>query len=409
MTVYRKREVGVLLARALRQAPVVVVSGLRQSGKSTLLREDPAVRAGRAYRTLDDLNLLAGAQAAPRQFLESEPVMALDEVQRLPSLFLPLKQTVDEDRRPGRFVLTGSANLLLLKSAADSLAGRAVYATLHPMNRREIAGMVDHVPAVVRFLADGRWPATKGLPPVTGKEILRGGFPEVALRPEIDAALWFEGFERTYLERDVRDLRQVADLVSFRRLLRLAALRVGGVLNVNGLARDAQLPEATVRSHLNLLETLMVIRRLAPFRGNRSTRLIKAPKLYLADTGLAAFLAGVPDIGPESAEPLRGALVENYVVQNLMSTLEPHLTGVQFFYWHEQGRHEVDLVIEHGRKVLAIEIKAGGRVTPDDARALDAFMTRTPNCVGGVVTYFGREIVPLGEKRWAVPLPLLLS
>lgn len=201
----------------------------------------------------------------------------------------------------------------------------------------------------------------------------------------------------------------MTDLVSFRRLLRLTALRVGGVLNVNGLARDAQLPEATVRSHLNLLETLMVIRRLPPFRGNRSTRLIKAPKLYLADTGLAAFLAGVSDIGADSAEPLRGALIENYVVQNLVSALEPHLTGVQFFYWHEQGRHEVDLVIEHGRKTLAVEIKASGRVTPDDARALEAFMARTPNCVGGVVAYSGREIVPLGEKRWAVPLPLLLS
>ncbi len=398
-----------MLARALKQAPVVVVSGLRQSGKSTLLRQDPAVSAGRAYRTLDDLDLLAGAQAAPRPFLEAEPVMALDEVQRLPSLFLPLKQTVDEDRRPGRFVLTGSANLLLLKSVADSLAGRAVYATLHPMNRREILGRIDRPPATVRFLAEGRWPSVRDVPAVTESEILRGGFPEVALHPDLDATLWFEGFERTYLERDVRDLRQVADLVSFRRLLRLTALRVGGVLNVNGLARDAQLPEATVRNHLNLMETLMVIRRLPPFRGNRSARLIKAPKLYLADTGLAAFLAGVRDIGAGSAEPLRGALIENYVVQNLIAAMEPHLAGVQFHYWHEQGRHEVDLVVEYGRQVLAIEIKAGGRLAPGDTRGLEAFMARTPGCVGGVVGYLGRDVVPLGAKIRAVPLSLLLS
>lgn len=396
-----------LLAKALKQAPVVVLSGLRQTGKSTLLRNDPIVCRDRAYRTLDDFDVLASAHANPQPFLESAPVLALDEVQRLPELFLPLKRTVDEDRRRGRFVLTGSANLLLLKRVADSLAGRAVYVTLHPMNRREILGRVDRPPAIVRFFAEGRWPACDD-PALSEAEIVRGGFPELALDQTIDAALWFDGFEKTYLERDVRDLRQVADLLRFRRLLRLLALRVGTVLNVNGLARDAQMPEATVRTHLDLLETLMVIRRLPPYRGNRSTRLIKASKLYLADTGLAAFLAGVRDLQPGSAEPLRGALLENYVVQNLVSALEPHLTGVQFFYWHEQGRHEVDLVVEHGRKSLAIEIKAGSRMERSDARHLETFMKLTANCVGGVVAHPGREVLPLGEKLWAVPLHRLL-
>lgn len=397
-----------MLARALRQFPVVVVSGLRQTGKSTLLQQDAAVSHERTYYTLDELDTLERAQSAPRQFLEAAPAMAIDEAQRLPELFLPLKRAVDGDRRPGRFVLTGSANLLLLKRVADSLAGRAVYATLHPLNRREVLGRVAEPPFLAKFLADGRWPRAE-IPPLSEAEILRGGFPQMALNPDQESDLWFEGFEKTYLERDVRDLRQVSDWVGFRRLLRLAALRVGGVLNVSGLARDAQLPEATVRRHLDLLETLMVLRRLPPFRGNRSLRLIKAPKLYLADTGLAAFLAGVSDIGASSSEPLRGALVENYVLQNLTAALEPRLAGVRFCYWHEQGRHEVDFVVEHGRKTLAIEVKAAGRLQRDDWRSLEVFLARTRNCIGGVLTYFGQEVQPIGDRLWAVPLHHLLA
>lgn len=408
MIPYRRRELGHLVRQTLRQTPVTVISGLRQSGKSTFLEHEPGVSEGRLYCTLDELDTLEKAQAEPREFLSQAPALAVDEAQRLPGLFLPLKRAVDQDRRPGRFVLTGSANLLLLKRVADSLAGRAFYAVLHPLSRRELSGRLEEPPAVAQFLAAGGWPGADAAP-VDEAAVLRGGFPEVALNADVNRRLWFDGFERSYLERDVRDLRRVEDLAGFRRLLRLTALRTGSVLNVSSLARDAQMSEPTTRRHLDLLETLMVIYRLPPFLGNRSSRLIKSPKLYFADSGLAAHLAGVTEVGTSSAEPLRGALLENFVLQNLMAALEPHLIGVRFYFWHEQGRQEVDFVIEHGRELVAVEVKATGRLNMDDTRSLRDFMRRTPACVAGVLSYFGQEVMPLGEKLWAVPLHVLLA
>ncbi len=405
---YHPREIRTLLERLLKQTPVVVVSGLRQSGKSTSLRHEPVLVEGRRYLTLDNFDVADQARREPRQLVTSAPKLALDEIQRVPELFLPVKQAVDEDRRPGRFVLSGSANLLLVEKVADSLAGRAFYLTMHPLNRRERLGRLEQPPAIMRFLAEGVWPKLDA-PPLNEAEVLRGGFPELALNPELEPGVWFEGYEQTYLERDVRSLRRIEDLAGFRRLTRLAALRLGGVLNVSGLARDAQLAPTTVTRHLDLLEAMCLIHRLPPFFGNRSKRLIKSPKLYFADSGLAAHLAGVTQMGTSSSEPLRGALLENFVLQNLMAALEPHLIGVRFYFWHEQGRQEVDFVLEHGRKLVAVEVKATGRLNMDDTRSLRDFVRRTPDCVAGVLTYFGEEVMPLEDKLWAVPLHGLLA
>lgn len=405
---YYAREVKPLLERLLKQTPVVVVSGLRQSGKSTCLQNEPALVQDRQYLTLDNLDVSDQARRDPRQLVNHAPKMALDEIQRAPGLFLPVKQAVDEDRRSGRFVLSGSANLLLLEKVADSLAGRAFYLTMHPLNRRERLSRLEQPPALARFLADGVWPKTD-VPSLDEAEVLRGGFPELALNPDWEAALWFEGYEKTYLERDVSSLRRIDDLAGFRRLTRLAALRLGGVINLSGLARDAQLPPTTATRHLDLLEAMCLIHRLPPFLGNRSSRLIKSPKLYFADSGLAAHLAGVTELGRSSAEPLRGALLENFVLQNLMAALEPHLIGVRFYFWHEQSRQEVDFVIEHGRRVLAVEVKATGRLEDSDTKSLRDFVRRTPECVAGVLAYLGREVLPVGEKLLAVPLHSLLD
>jgi predicted AAA+ superfamily ATPase len=418
-----------LLAKLTRQFPVVVVAGLRQTGKSTLLRHEPSLTKGRDYLTLDDISVLALAKEDPERLLRSQGGgnLALDEVQRAPELFLSIKRQVDEARRPGKFILSGSANLLLLEQVADSLAGRAFYATLHPLNRRERFGATGTRPALLQFLdtiagekrnknpntpsgkAEAAWPETK-LPRVTEAEVLRGGFPEVALREETDAGLWFDAFERTCLERDVRDLRRIEDLVGFHRLLRLAVLRTGGILNVTGLARDAQMREPTARRYLDLLETLMVLRRLPPWLGNRSSRLVKAPKLFFADSGLAARLAGCDDIGPTTGEPMRGPLFENFVLQNLLATVEPHVPGARFYFWNEQGRSEVDFVIELGAaRVVAIEVKAHGRAQPDDAKHLKKFVAATPACAAGILAYSGEQVLALGERIWAVPLHRLLA
>jgi len=406
MTDYLSREITPRLVGALRRLPVVVLSGLRQTGKSTLLQNEAALARGHAYRTLDDFATLAAARANPESLLEGAVI--LDEVQRCPELLVALKRSVDEQRRPGRFILSGSANLALLGHVSETLAGRAGYFTLHPMTRREQRGTTAKPPFLVKFLAAPVLSAGRANP-VTEREVLGGGLPLACLGPADGVAEWFRGYAQTYVERDVRQLSQITDLVAFRTLAQLAALRTGQVLVISTIGRDAKLNAVTAGRYLDLLETSFLIRRLPPFLKNRSSRLIKSPKLYFTDSGLAAHLAGVVSLEAGREELLRGALFETYVAQNLAALLEAHLPEARLSYWHEQGRHEVDFVIEAGRKVFAIEVKATTRWNESDLSGLRAFLERTPACQAAVLAYNGKEAVKLDERLFAIPLGHLLE
>ncbi len=386
--------------------PVVVLSGLRQTGKSTLLQREKSIAVARSYRTLDDFAVLAAARTNPESLLED--TVTLDEVQRCPELLLAIKRSVDERRLPGRFVLSGSANLALLGHVSESLAGRAVYFTLHPMTRRELSGHVGKPPFLIDFMRNQTVP--KGAAkPVTVQEVLMGGLPPACLGPVGAAGEWFRGYVQTYVERDVRQLSQITDLISFRLLAQLAALRTGQVLVISSLARDAKLSAATAGRYLNILEASFLTRRIPPFLKNRSSRLVKSPKLYITDSGLAAYLAGVEDLEPGRDDLMRGALFETYTAQNLAALLEAHLPDAQLSYWNEQGRHEVDFVIESGRNVFAVEVKAATRWSESDLSGLRAFVERTPACAAAVLAYNGRETVHLGGRLFAVPLGHLLA
>ncbi len=406
MTDYLSREIAPRLARATQTMPVVVLSGLRQTGKSTLLQREKSIAVARFYRTLDDFAVLAAARTNPESLLED--TVTLDEVQRCPELLLAIKRSVDERRLPGRFVLSGSANLALLGHVSESLAGRAVYFTLHPMTRRELSGHVGKPPFLIDFMRSQTVP--KGAAkPVTVQEVLMGGLPPACLGPAGAAGEWFRGYVQTYVERDVRQLSQITDLISFRLLAQLAALRTGQVLVISSLARDAKLSAATAGRYLNLLEASFLTRRIPPFLKNRSSRLVKSPKLYITDSGLAAYLAGVEDLEPGRDDLMRGALFETYTAQNLAALLEAHLPDAQLSYWNEQGRHEVDFVIESGRNVFAVEVKAATRWSESDLSGLRAFVERTPACAAAVLAYNGRETVHLGGRLFAVPLGHLLA
>ena len=406
MTGYLSREITPRLERALRQLPVVVLSGLRQSGKSTLLQNEPTLARGHTYRTLDDFATLAAARANPESLL-ADPAI-LDEVQRCPELLMALKKSVDDERRPGRFILSGSANLALLGHVSETLAGRAVYFTLHPMTRRELRRTPAQHPFLATFLNSPALPASKA-EQVSEQEVLTGGLPPVCLGPAEGVAEWFRGYVQTYVERDVRHLSQITDLVAFRTLAQLAALRTGQVLVISTLARDAKLNAVTAGRYLNLLEASFLIHRLPPFLKNRSSRLVKSPKLYFTDSGLAAHLAGVTTFEPGRDDLLRGALFETYVAHNLAALLEAHLPDAHLAYWHEQGRHEVDFVIEVNRKIVGIEVKAATRWSENDLSGLRAFLERTPACGAAVLAYNGKEAVKLDDKLWAIPMGQLLE
>lgn len=402
------REIGEALAAALEDFPVVVLTGLRQSGKTTLLRHDRRF-GSRRYVTLDDFGQLDAARRDPAGFVRTNEPLTIDEAQRCPELLLAIKAEVDRQRRPGRYLLSGSAQIGLAAGVSESLAGRAAYLRLHPMTLREQERRVGK-DLLLERLFEGAHPSTGGeVPPLGPERVLRGGMPSVCLGAVRDAAGWFRAYEQTYLERDVRDVARIGDLIPFRNLLRLSALRTSRVLNVSDLARDAKLTTATAGRYLSLLEACFVTRRLSPFLGNRASRLIKAPKLYLEDSGLAAHLAGVEDIGPRADEPLRGALYETFVAQNLVALLSACWPKARLLYWHVQGRHEVDFVVEVGRDSLAVEVKATARFDDTDLTGLRAFLAKTPRCRAAVLAYDGPTTMQIEPRLWAIPLRRILG
>lgn len=408
MTDYHPRDLGPRVRAALAEMPVVVITGMRQTGKSTFLQRDPALRP-RRYASFDDFASLAAAQAAPEDFVAGEGPLTIDEVQKFPAILTVIKAAVDRKRRPGQFLLSGSANFSMLKSLTETLAGRAVYLSLHPFTRRELRGEIKSKPFLYNFLIDGRL-AKDPLPePVKTPEVLTGGMPSVSLGEVKNGALWFQGFEQTYLERDLRGLSQIGDLISFRKLMRLTALRTGQLLNLSQLGRDAKLNTATTSRYLSLLETSFVVQRLHPYLGNRASRLIKSPKFYLSDSGLACFLAGVKNFRLGEDDALKGAMLETYVAQNLAGLLAAQWPEAELFFWNVQARHEVDFVIEAGGTCLALEVKSGTRWNDRDLAGLRAFLESTPHCQAAILAYNGTQPVKLGKRLWALPLGLILA
>jgi predicted AAA+ superfamily ATPase len=408
MTKYLNREIEPFIDKALKSMPVVVLTGMRQVGKSTLLQKASSLQK-RKYITLDDFPILEAARRNPEDLISGESSLIIDEAQRCPELLVAIKKEVDKDNRPGRFILSGSANFALLKGVSETLAGRAVYLTLHPFNKREVVGEIHNNPFIIEFV--NKLDTKKSIPKqsIEMQDVLLGGLPPVCLHPKTDPEFWFKGYEQTYLERDIRELSQVADLLVFRNLLKLAAFRTGQILKVSEIGRDAKLNNVTASRYLDLLETSFVIRKLTPFLSNKATRLIKSPKLFFNDSGLAAFMAGIDHLDYRKPDPMMGALMETYIAQNLVSILESHSTRSQLYYWHVQGRYEVDFVIEMGREIMAIEVKAASRWQEKDLSGLKAFLKYTPKCKVAILAYNGTETVKLEEKIWAVPMGVLVS
>jgi hypothetical protein len=381
--------------------------GARQTGKSTLVQSEPvlAEQEDRLYLTLDDLAARERAAASADDFVRSAPRLTIDEVQREPELILALKRAVDADRprRPGRFVLTGSANLLLMKRISETLAGRATYVTLWPLTRREKLGRG----------SAGRWGDLVAAPVEEWYDLVRsdeapsadwraearrGGYPIPAVELDSDQAraLWFDGYVRTYLERDLQDLASIDNLVDFRRLMRAACLRLGNLVNQADLGRDIRIPRPTVHRYLNLLETSYQLVRLEPYSVNRTKRLIKTPKLYWSDPGLALHLAG-------EDEPT-GHHLEDLVLMDLLAWRDAQIPRPEILFWRTTSDLEVDFVIEHRGRLLPIEVKTTARPGPRDVRALEAFRDEYPDLfAGGLLLHDGQDVQWLSRGILAAP------
>jgi predicted AAA+ superfamily ATPase len=358
------------LTARLRVMPAVVVTGARQTGKSTLSLELAPGR--RTYHSLDDLDVQDLARRDPAALLEGAQPVTLDEIQREPALLGAVKRAIDRKRTAGRFLLTGSANLSMLRGISESLAGRASYLTLWPMTRREQrgegrCGMWDELFAA----RDADWLDLLGKTSADSEDwkalARRGGFPTPAieLKTDADRSIWFDGYVRTYLERDLQAISSIAALPDFRRLMRAACLRIGQLLNQTELGRDVALPQPTVHRYLNLLETSDLLVRLPAYAVNRTKRLIKTPRLYWADTGIALHLAGEP--------VLEGAHLENLVLQDLLAWRDARLERAEVAYWRTATGEEVDFVLETEDGLLPIEVKSTARPRLGDAKHLLSF------------------------------------
>jgi predicted AAA+ superfamily ATPase len=364
------RHVQRALADRLRVMPAVVVTGARQTGKSTLVQV--LTPGDRRFLSLDDLDVADLARRDPEALVGGSGPVTLDEVQREPDMLSAVKRAIDRRRRAGQFLLTGSANLLLMRRVSESLAGRASYLTLWPMTRREQRGMGrSGLWEELLSTEDSGWldllRAQDNAPEDWRALARRGGFPSPALHMKgaAERTVWFEGYVRTYLERDLRALSAVAALPDFRRLMRAACLRVGQLVNQTEVARDVALPQPTVHRYLNLLETSFLLVRVPTYSVNRTKRLIKTPKLYWGDVGLALHLAGV-------TEPT-GAHLENIVLNDLLCWRDARAEQGEVLYWRTTTGEEVDFVIEAAGRILPVEVKTTPRPRLADAAALRSF------------------------------------
>lgn len=395
---------------------VVVVTGARQVGKSTLARL-VLERRGGTYLTLDDPLTLSQAVEDPDGLIsQGTGLTVIDEIQRVPDLLRAVKLAVDRDPSPGRFLLTGSANILNLRSVSESLAGRAVYLELLPLSWSEIAArprpstldVAFQAPSAEAFAAA----VAPGLPDDAERareRALAGGMPEAhALRPE-DRRVWYESYRRTFLERDLRQLSEITNVPEFGRLTSLALLRTASLLNKSQLASDAKVSHTTANRYLSLLEVAYQIRLLAPYFPNVGKRLVKSPKLFVIDSGAASWAANAWDWRAAVASGRDGALMETFAVSDLIAW--DGLSGAsRYHFWRTSAGAEVDLVVERGDRIVAIEMKAARSLGHRDTSGLRALQGDAgPRFQLGMLAYLGDQVRVLGEKLVAVPLSSLLG
>ena len=405
-TIY-PRFASALVAAALRDTPVVLITGPRQCGKTTLVRD--LVTKDREFLTLDDETILASARSDPAGLVRGLDRATIDEVQRAPDLLRSIKRSVDEDRRAGRFLLTGSADLLTVPQVSESLAGRMEIVNLLPLSQAEIHR---HKPGFLKAAFEGKIGKPHGT--IIGKDlvnaVLIGGYPEMLRRkqPERRQA-WARDYVRAIVQRDVRDIAEVEKLDQIPRLVRVLAQHAGQLTNFAQMGGQVGFDDKTTRKYVGILEQLFLVRRIEPWFRNHLKRLVKTPKLHFLDSGLLATLLGINAERIRKDRAIFGHLLETFVFSELLKHMSWMDGSCTLYHYRDKDQDEVDIVIEEAAgAVVGIEVKAGATVTSGDFKGL----RKLANACGddfklGLVLYDGERAVPFGDRLFAAPLSCL--
>ena len=399
---YLKRSLEPVLNRAAAEFPGVVLTGPRQSGKTTLLKHLFGETHGYASLELPDVR--AAAAADPRGFLElHSPPVILDEVQYAPDLLPYIKEIIDDRRQErGLYLLTGSQNLLLMARVDESLAGRAAILRLLPLSQRELQGEPEKPFPWER--PQDRPPSRRAPPLDLWKSFLRGGFPELAVEPDRDIGLWHASYLQTYLERDIRSLRQIGDLTLFQNFLRALAARSAQLLNLTDLARDLGVALNTAKAWIAVLEATFQVIILRPYFANVGKRLVKTPKVYFLDVGTLCHLTGLKDPEHAATGPMGGAIFETAVLSEIIKTISHRGQDPQVYFWRTAAGAEVDIVVAEGGRLIPLEIKLSATPRPAMARHIKDFQRDLEDhAAPGYVIHPGEVRLPLAPGVVALP------
>lgn len=403
---YIRRELESVLAIAATQFPAVVLTGPRQSGKTTLLKH--MFDGTHDYVSLEPPDIRAAALADPRGFLAMHaPPVIMDEIQYAPHLLPYIKERIDAHRaEAGQYLLTGSQNLLLLQQVTESLAGRTALLRLLPLSWRESKGRADNPLFWEDESAVRKGDAVDSAE--LWRSILRGGFPELAASPSRDAMLWHASYAQTYLERDVRSLRQVGDLASFQSFLRALAARNGQLLKLSELSRDLGIAVNTVKAWLSVLEASFQIVVLRPYFANAGKRLVRTPKVYFTDTGTLCYLVGLRDASHAAAGPMGGTLFETEVLMEIVKAFVHRGQEPPVYFWRTSTGSEVDIVVDAGGRLVPIEVKLSATPNPSMARGILGLRAALGDSVAvGYVVHPGDSHLPLGSGVTSLPFSAL--